>query len=41
MAEPPPDTLDEIGVVKRREADIEVTRTRTVIQRASHCDFRF
>ena len=41
MAERPPDTLNEIGVLKRRHIDIEFTRTRTIMQGASHCDFRF
>jgi uncharacterized LabA/DUF88 family protein len=41
MAELPPDTLNEIGVLKRRDIDIEFTRTQTIMQGASHCDFRF
>jgi hypothetical protein len=41
MAELPPDTLNEIGVLKRRDIDIELTRTQTMMQGASHCDFRF
>ena len=41
MAERPPDTLNEIGVLKRRDIDIEFTRTQTILQGASPCDFRF
>ena len=79
MSELPPDTLNEIGVLRRREIeartrcryaemyrslgiaevgallscnrdfslvegfnpDIALTRTQTIMQGASHCDFRF
>jgi len=41
LAERPPDTLNEIGVLKHRDIDIEFTRTRTITQGASHYDFRF
>jgi hypothetical protein len=41
MAERPPDTLNEIRVLERRDIDIEFTRTQTIMQGASHCDFRF
>ena len=41
MAELRPDTLNEIRVLKRRDIDIEFTRTQTIIQGASPRDFRF
>jgi hypothetical protein len=41
MAELPPDTLNEIGVLKRRDIDIEFTCTQTIIQGASPRDFRY
>jgi hypothetical protein len=41
MAEVPPDRLNEIGVLKHRDIDIEFTHTQTIMQGASHCDFRF
>jgi hypothetical protein len=41
MAERPLDTPNEIGVLERRDIDIEFTRTRTITQGASHYDFRF
>ena len=41
MTELPPDTLNEIGVLKRREIAIEFMRTQTIMRGASHCGFRF
>lgn len=41
MAELPPDTLNEIGVLKRRHIDIELTRTQAIMHGASHCASRF
>ena len=41
MAGLSPDTLNEIGVLKRRDIDIEFTRTQTLMQSVNHCDFRF
>jgi len=41
MAELPPDTLNEIRVLKRRDIDIEFTRTQTIIQCASPRDIRY
>lgn len=41
MAQRPPDTLNEIGALKPCDIDIEFTRTPTIMQGPSHCDFRF
>ena len=41
MAGLPPDTLNEIGMLKRCETDIGFTRTQTIMQGASHCAFPF